>query len=315
MKKVIASSLAAMLTLSVGIEMPTTTKANDNIDKPTETASVNSEKANISKKDSKWLQGFGFSTEEIDNMSKTDFKRISKQFEGRDAKVKVKKQEYFKVEVSMDKNGKKKLKMTKSTKKKALEAVEKIKKEKLKQKNKYASINFGGNKASAAVDSENDGWITQTLTVSQSGSRHIAKTYYRWLSNPDLAYSDTIAITHGNNVDKIAGSEYATHWYKDGTGTHYLPSDYSADKKDYFGYADKFDLKGIGSNAAPYDQSGYMYFEFVQDSSSDYTADLYGHYSHALTSSWYSISLSAGVLSLSGSTESNATDTHADYNY
>jgi hypothetical protein len=314
LKKVITSSLVALLALSVGFDMPASTKANDNIENNIKT-SERTDKAHISKEDSAWLQGFGFSKEEIENMSNTDFERISKQFEGRNAEVVVKKQEYFKVEVSKNKNGQKNVQMIKSTKKKAMEGVEKIKKEKLNQKNKSAFINFGGNKASAAVDTENDGWITQTLTVSKSGSRHIAKTYYRWLSNPDFAYSDTIAITHGNNVDKIANSEYATHWYKDGTGTHYLASDYSADKKDYYGYADKFDLKGIGSNAAPYDHSGYMYFEFVQDNSNDSTADLYGHYSHALTSSWYSISLSAGVLSLSGSSEVNATDTHADYTY
>jgi uncharacterized protein YwgA len=302
LKKLFVAVLAAWLTLSISIEFPKMTMA----------ASENKFKADISKSEQKWLEGLGFTPYEIENMSKEDFEHISEDFKGQKGKVVAKKQEYFKVDYYTDENGKKKVKMIKTTKEKALKEVEKLKKQ--KEKNKYSLIKF--NSASAASDTENDGWITQTLTISYVGSStYMAKTSYKWLSNPDVGFSDTIAITHGDNVDKIAGSEYARHWYKDGTGTHYLPADYSADTKNYYGYADKFDLKKIGTNAAPYDHSGYFYFKFKQDKPNDYTADLYGHYAHALTSSYYSISLSFGALSLSGTAESNATDTHVDLTY
>lgn len=302
MKKILISTLVAWLAFSTfSIDFSGITMA----------ASENTFKAEISNSEQKWLEGLGFNSDEIENMSTDDFVHISEQFKGKSGKVIAKKQDYFKVDYYTDEKGKQKVKYVKTTKEKALRAVEELKKQ--KNKDKFGLIKL--NNASAASDTENDGWITQTLTVSDIGSTYLAKTSYKWLSNPDFAYSDTIAITHGDNVDKIANSEYATHWYKDGTGTHYLPADYSADKKSYYGYADQFDLKGIGSNAAPYDHSGYFYFEFLRDKTSDNTADLYGHYSHALTSSYYSISLSAGVLSLEGSAESNATDTHVDWTY
>ncbi|ALC83932.1 MULTISPECIES: hypothetical protein [Bacillus] len=300
MKKLFVAGIVACLTLSINIEFPQSTKA----------ASENKLKADISNDEQKWLEGLGFTSDEIVNMSKEDLEHTSKRFKGKKGKIIAKQEEYFKVDNYIDENGKQQKKMIKSTKDEALKEVEKLKKQK---ENKHGLINF--NNASAASDTENDGWITQTTTVSDIGSTYLAKTSYKWLSNPDIGFSDTIAITHGDNVDKIAGSEYARHWYKDGIGTHYLPADYSADTKNYYGYADKFDLKKVGTNHPPYDHQGYFYFEFNRDKTSDNTADLYGHYAHALTSPYYSVSLSLGAISLSGSAASNATDTHVDWTY
>ncbi|MFG6117988.1 hypothetical protein [Thalassobacillus sp. B23F22_16] len=302
MKKFLIVGLAVILSLTpLSLNFPTSVFAQ-----------LDDQRVEVSKKDKIWLEGFGFSEQEINSMSKTSLHNIKEQFKGVNGTVKSSKTEYFKVKVYKE-NGKTKSKMIKKSKKEALEAVEKIKEEKKKNNPKSSFIET--NSASAAYDTENDGWITQTLSVSYlSNGEYLAKTSYNWLQRPGVGFQDAIGITHGNNVDKISGSEFAEHSYRDGLGRHY-EFDYSADKKNYYGYGDKFDLKVVGTNEGAYDHQGFMYFKFKRNLSSSNTADLYGHYAHALTSSYFSISLSYGGLSLSGAGESNATDTHVDLTY
>lgn len=314
MKKIFASGLAVVLAFSINMDFSQLTSAKS---EEFEKNEVNTNKLTANIPDSKktWLEGLGFSDHEITNMSKADYKHISEQFKGKSGKLVQTKQEYYKVDAYETSNGQKKVKMVKTTKEKAEKGVKRQKEKKAKEmKNNKFSL-LGGNSVDAAWDSENDGWIRHSISVSDVGSNSLAKTSYTWLSNPDMAFSDVIGITHGPNVDVEAGSDYARHWYEDGTGTNYLPTEYSVEKKNDYGYADKFDLKGIGSGSAPHDHSGYMYFEFTQDRSSDNTADLYGHYAHQIQPSWFSISVGVGNISLIGSAESNATDTHVDWTY
>ncbi|NBI28640.1 hypothetical protein [Chengkuizengella marina] len=270
-------------------------------------------KAVISDEQKEWLRGLGFSPNSIENMSDESFDHISKQFKGVTGKPIKEKVEYHKVEYTLDEKGKvKKVKMIKKTK----EDYEKAKKE----KDAKRSVSILG-----TWDDTRDSWIKQRLyvgTISGSGNGdYMAQTSYEWLEPPFVAYSDVTGITHGNNVDKVAGTEYGEHWYYDDNGYHTadITNNGEAESKDPDGYADKFDLKlfgtGVGDNLLARDHGGYFYITFDQDNSFDDTADLYGHYVHALTSSFFNISVSKGGISLAGSSESQATDTHVDFTY
>ncbi|PAV30443.1 hypothetical protein CIL05_04880 [Virgibacillus profundi] len=247
-------------------------------------AESNDKVVNISETDRDWLNGLGFSNEEINIMSDVSFNHIKEQFKGEKGEIVTKKEEYYKI------NKKETVKLSKQ------EALSGIKL--AKQLNKY-------NLLSGGYDTETDSWIKQTLSVSYIGNgKYLAKTRYEWLYQPAATFSDAIAITHDDNVDVDNNSFFSEH--RSGSGYEF---DYGADRSNYYGLGDKFDLK----RSIP--ATGFMYYEFKRDKTSDNTADLYGHYTHATSPGGFNISLSLGVLSLSGVTETQATDTAVDVTY
>ncbi|MCS1350060.1 hypothetical protein [Mechercharimyces sp. CAU 1602] len=170
-----------------------------------------------------------------------------------------------------------------------------------------------------------DSWLKQTLTISYRGDGpnndygrpyYTAKLSYEWLKMPVLGFEDVIGITHGDNVDKFDDMMIAMHSYTDYNGNKtYNDSEYDFEVKNQHGFADIFDLQLFTPTVRANNHEGFMMFAFEQDKTNDNTADLYGHYTHALQPTGFSVAITTGSIALTGATESNATDTHIDLTY
>lgn len=110
----------------------------------------------------------------------------------------------------------------------------------------------------------------------------------------------------------ISRPSYTPHSF--GRGTHTLGA--TGTTRNDRGIAKKFNLKKIGSNAAPRNHHGYISIQVKKGNQTDIRANAYGHYTHVTIGLTGTIDIKTGSMSVGGNIKrSNMTDTMILFNY
>ncbi|ANB61883.1 hypothetical protein [Anoxybacteroides amylolyticum] len=243
-------------------------------------SAASNEKIYWNKSEKERFYEFGFTDDELANMTYDEYKK----FKDLSGKLENKVTKYYKV-----------------TKLGMIEYDEETAVAEIRKEGKFKTENIN---VAATADS---GWIKLTLTstkIYDSYGRYTGevqlKNSFQWLTSPTWKLVDTLAISHSTHVLQIPGTAFAKYLWDDGVGTH---SDnlYYPDAQNSSGIAFKIDIRGIGTNAPPTNHRGYMYFNVKKSTPNNNEANAYGHYSHVYFGvSSYSINIYTGNISISG---------------
>lgn len=150
-----------------------------------------------------------------------------------------------------------------------------------------------------AAQTATNSWMSLTLTSSKvSNGNILLKNSFKWLKSPIVGLTDVLAITHSASAVKVPNTDSFTYKYTDGVGTHAKGA--TATVQSTVGTAKKFDLKVIGSNAAPTNQHGYMSFQVRKGNQYDIRANAFGHYTHVTIGFTGTITLKPGSITVGG---------------
>lgn len=252
------------------------------------------------------LNGFGFSTDEIQNMSQEDYKKFNEKY-GTESKATLisKTTKYYRV-----KNGTA-VEINRSQAESEIEAYN-LKKE-LQSKGEITQL--------STSDTETTSWLTMTTTASQymvpiyvngrvSGyiqDGWLLKNSFKWLTHPAFKLTDVLGMTFNPNLTYVQDSEFAVYT-RDYSGVNPPPSEsdyyYSAPhKSNSSGIAFDINLKAYSNNGNGTTKThrGYMTFQVRKNNSWATSTNVYGHYSHLYNTINYSVSFN-GDMSISGQT-------------
>ena len=250
------------------------------------------------------LSELGFSQEEIKDLDQEQIDRYSQM----NAKLVAKSEKYFKY----TKEGG----FVEIPKRQALREVEEFNRKIKEEHGSDVSIMSNPNTQSCS-------WLKQTTSASNIGGKiYYFKNSWQWLADPIITLTDVVGMTHSSSISVNSNSErlyyyydkYNTHGVKEGTGKETY---YTADKKDVYGYAYKYDIKGRSADGYYVfkNQRGYMEYtgKATPDNFIGYS-NVFGHYSHQQLTSSISIGLSVGSMAVSpGFAFDEAPDTNAQF--
>jgi len=145
---------------------------------------------------------------------------------------------------------------------------------------------------------EQTSWMKLQTTASKlSNGRIFLKTSFTWLSRPAVRLTDVVAVTHSPSAVKIPSSDTFSYTYKDGVGTHSVAP--KQIQRTGPGVAARFNLKDIGTNAAPYDHRGYITLQITRENNNITKGNAYGHYSHTTVGVATSVSIASNGVGIS----------------
>lgn len=166
-----------------------------------------------------------------------------------------------------------------------------------------------------ASDTQTTSWLKMTTSSSKLSNGNIQlKNSFKWLKQPNITLTDVVGISHSASAVKVPGTEGFAYKYTDGKGTHTLGA--KSTTRNSYGIAKKFNLKGIGSNAAPYNHNGYISVQVKKGNKNDIRANAYGNYTHITVGFAGTIDIRTGNISVGGNIKkSEMEDTMILFNY
>jgi hypothetical protein len=246
-----------------------------------DTKNLLEEKAQVHGEEVQYFKNLGFTDEEIQNMTKQEYKDLMKRYKGLAGETEIISEKYY---TYYEEYG-----ITIEITKEQFEE----KKEKSLSKDKEISI-FSN------TDSDSNFSIQTTATKLYDSrgaylNRIQLKNTYNWINAPFSRFVDVIGFSWNSTVSYYPGTAYLL--YKvDGIKTE---TKTALDQKNGNGVAFELDL---WEGPAPY-HSGYMLQDVTKNSSTAINANIFGHYLHTVTPTWISnISIGYGVISLTGPT-------------
>lgn len=170
-------------------------------------------------------------------------------------------------------------------------------------------------------------WLTMTTDVSDLGGspkEYLLKNSFTWLTEPNWALTDVLAITHPETVVHIQNSEIAAYTYDRYTlwSGNYIDTKttnlFTADESNSRGKAFKIDILSGEGGADVRNHRGYMAFRVKQAGTDAKYGMASGHYVHSEIAIIFglSIDMTGAGLSVSGTTkQTKATDTSVTYTF
>lgn len=274
--------------------------------------------SNLKRNDIERLLNFGFSEEEVEKFTPTELQMFNEKY-GKDSigQLVSKETKYYRI------NSGNVVEITKSDADKEVKAYEAKKQQKSKKNKEGKSVQV------LASDTETTSWLSMTTTSSAyliPQYNHLGqiigyiqdgwqlKNSFTWLVNPLYKLTDVLGLSMNPNLTYVQNTEFAVYNRTCGYLNPYTQSDFyfTANTKSTTGLAFNIDLKAYSddNSVSAYDHRGYMIFNVRKNNSTATSTNAFGHYSHLYNTINFSVSISTGAMSVSGTTQKDTmTDT------
>lgn len=284
MKKTLVASFLMVPSLLLGTNVYANDNSKDNL----------VEIVKLTPEQEEQMKGLGFTEEEIQDMDIDEFNE-NKNLKG---KIVAEEENFYKVETSTLDN-----QVNKVTPVSEEEALEEI------------SNDLPIMARAAVTSTKKTSWLKMHTSASKLTNGNIKlKNSFRWLKQPQFAFTDVVALSHSASATKVPNTVKFSYAYKDGDGKHKLGA--TGTKTSASGVAKKFNLKKVGANISPYDHHGYVSVQLKKGNKNDVRANGYGHYVHTEVGLSASISIKTGELYVGPNIkQSKMTDTMVLFNY